>query len=159
MSILSLQLIPTSEYFTAWFKLDEEGNQPINENFSNLGYGALYIVQNMGTLLLVVIAPVVWYCACFCWMHLWEGSSQKYRYNKIRNFLFFNGTFSFFNETFLIVSFCCAISTFYFKFNTPGNILNSFLTLGFGAILIVFPFVITAYYTRPIVVKSLLKGD
>ena len=26
MSILSLQLIPTSEYFTAWFKLDEEGN-------------------------------------------------------------------------------------------------------------------------------------
>ncbi len=159
MSILSLQLIPTSDYFSAWFKLDEEGNQPINDNFDNLGYSSLYIIQNMGTLLLVMVAPVVWYLACFCLMYLWEGSSQKYRYGKIRNFLFFNGTFSFFNETFLIVSLCCAISTFYFRFNTLGNVFNSFLTLGFGAILIVFPLVVTVYYTRPKVLKLFLKGD
>jgi hypothetical protein len=152
-------LIPTSDYFTAWFKLDDEGNQPVNDNFDNLGYSALYLIQNMGTLLLVIVAPVVWYCACFCWMHLWEGNTQKFRYDQIRNFLFFNGTFSFFNETFLIVSFCCAIATFYFRFNTPGNIFNSFLTLGFAAILIVFPVVVTVYYTKPKVLKLLLKGD
>ena len=131
----------------------------MNDNFDNLGYSALYLIQNMGTLLLVVVAPVVWYCACFCLMHLWEGNTQKVRYDKIRNFLFFNGTFSFFNETFLILSFCCAIGAFYFRFNTPGNIFNSFLTLGFAAILIIFPVVVVVYYTRPKVLKLLLKGD
>lgn len=152
-------MIPTSDYFTAWFKLDDEGNQPINDNFNNLGYNALYIIQNMGTLLLVMIAPLVWYSVNLCLTFLWESNTNKFRYEQIRNFLFFNGTFSFFNETFFIVSFCCVISTFYFRWDTPGNVLNSFLTLGFGAILIGFPFVVYLYYTRQNVIESLLEGD
>lgn len=131
----------------------------MNDNFDNLGYSALYLIQNMGNLLLVIVAPIVWYVACFCLMYLSTSNTHKFRYDRIRNFLFFNGTFSFFNETFLIVSFCCSIGTFYFRFNTPGNIFNSFLTLGFTAILIVFPVVVVVYYTKQKVLKLLLKGD
>lgn len=44
MNIISLDLVPTTKYFNDWFQLDENGNNPLNENFSNYGYGALYVI-------------------------------------------------------------------------------------------------------------------
>jgi len=59
MNIISFQLIPTSDYFTRWFKLDDEGNTALNYNFKSMGYGALYFLQNTGTLVLVMVLPFI----------------------------------------------------------------------------------------------------
>ncbi len=44
MNIISLDLVPTTNYFNYWLKLDENGNNPLNDNFNNYGYGALYVI-------------------------------------------------------------------------------------------------------------------
>jgi hypothetical protein len=113
----------------------------------------------MGTLVLVMIAPVVWLFINLCFLVLWEGDSVRSRYEVIRNYLFFNGTFTFFNETYIVLLTCCTIGTLYLKWDTPGNFLNSSLALVLGGILVLYPIVIAIFYSRPFIYKKILSGD
>ena len=159
MTVISFQLLPTQEYFHKWFKLDEEGDSPLNDNFSSLGYQSLYIVQNMGTLVIVMLLPIIQFFAGVILSFLWEGSYTKTLYTKIRNFLFFNGTFSYLNETFIVLLTCCCIGTIYLRFDTLGNAINSILVIVLVVILICFPFVVALIYGRADVYKKIISGQ
>jgi hypothetical protein len=60
--------------------------------------------------------------------------------------MFFNNWIGFFNETYLFLGVCVAINTFYFCFDSFGNVTNSLFTLLFGIIILMFPFFTFIFY-------------
>lgn len=158
MNIISLNLLPTTNYFNDWFKLDDSGNNPLNENFNNLGYGALYVIQNMGTLCLVMLAPIVGLVVSYIFAVSFEGSIKD-KFNALYNFVFFDGTIAFLNETYILLGVSCALNTYYLYWNTCGNVLNSVISVVLGTILVLFPVFVTIFYNSLSVFRKIAQGD
>ena len=62
--------------------------------------------------------------------------------------LFFNKTFEFINETYLILLMSSALNVHYLHWNTPGNITNSLLTVLILAVVLTFPVVVGILYSN-----------
>jgi len=62
--------------------------------------------------------------------------------------LFFNKTFLFINETYLIMLMGAALNVHYLYWDTPGNITNSLLTVVILAVVLTFPVVVGILYSN-----------
>lgn len=111
-----------------------------------LGYNALYIIQNFGTLCWTIfIAPIGWAVAPLI-VHLLKGefSHLKTRFNRL---MFYNYWIGFINESYLFLTVCAGLNLFNFRWNTYGDAINSFIALFSGSIVIVFPVFVGVFYT------------
>lgn len=62
MQVVTFQFFNFSNFYSEWFKLDEKGNNPFSSQFNLMGYNALYIIQNFGTLCWVIfVTPAIWF--------------------------------------------------------------------------------------------------
>ena len=61
MKLVNFQLIDTNDFYNNLFRLDpdSDGNSPLNSQFELMGYGSLYIIQNIGMLLIWQFTPFV----------------------------------------------------------------------------------------------------
>ncbi len=63
MNVLTFQFYDFGPYYDRWLKLDPAsvGNNPLNNQFNLMGYNALYIVKNFGTLCVTIfLGPLAW---------------------------------------------------------------------------------------------------
>jgi hypothetical protein len=61
MSVLTFQFYDFGKYYDKWLNLDPDsvGNNPLNNQFNLMGYNALYMIKNFGTLCLTIfIGPI-----------------------------------------------------------------------------------------------------
>ncbi len=108
--------------------------QAFNPKFENMGYSTLYIICNFGTLWLALTGLPIAAIIIFGVLRIsrkWPVLQQR-----IFNNIFFDFTLKFVNEAFLIIITGVALNTFYYKWNTFGNAINSFFCT-LGAILLV----------------------
>lgn len=113
----------------------------------------------MGTLVLVMLIPFVLMAASAFLLLLWESNFTKGNFINMRKFLFFNGSFSFLNETYIVLMTCCCLGTYYLRWNTPGNLVNSIFTSTLGCLLLLFPIVLTVIYSKLDTIKMILSRD
>jgi hypothetical protein len=94
-----------------------------------MGYSTLYILCNFGTLWLTLIGlPIV---AIIIFVVLRIINKWPILQQRILNKLFFDYSLKIVNEAFLIIFTGVGLNTFYYKWNSSGNTINSFFcTLG-----------------------------
>ncbi len=112
----------------------------------------------MGTLCLVMLAPIVGLVVSYIFAVSFEGSSRV-KFNALYNFIFFDGPLAFLNETYILLGVSCALNTYYLYWNTAGNVLNSAISVVLGSILILFPVFVTIFYNSESVFTMIALGD
>ncbi len=113
-----------------------------------MGYNALYIIQNFGTLCWTIfIAPMGWiFAPIVIAVCKGEFAHLKVKFNRL---MFFNYWIGFVNETYLFLAVCAALNLYFLQFDTYGDTINSCLTLLFGGVLVLFPFFVGTFYNLP----------
>jgi hypothetical protein len=94
-----------------------------------MGYSSLYILINFGTLWITLTGLPVFFLIIYGLMRISQKCPilQQWILNKI----FFDYTIKFVNEAFFIICVGIALNTFYYKWNTFANVINSIpCTLG-----------------------------
>lgn len=62
--------------------------------------------------------------------------------------MFYNSWISFVSENYLFLSVCAALNVYYFRWDTPGNVLNSLLTVIVGTVLGLYLLFVPCFYLR-----------
>jgi hypothetical protein len=65
----------------------------------------------------------------------------------------------FFYESYLFLGVCVALNTWYFIFNTFGNVFNSLVTICFGSILLILPIFVSIFYNQKKFAASLTSRN
>jgi hypothetical protein len=55
MNIASFNLLPTEKFYNNYFNMIQDDPGALNLSFNTLGYGSIYFMLNMGTLLVVIL--------------------------------------------------------------------------------------------------------
>ena len=146
MDIVQFSLIDMTDAFNNIFKLDHI--EPLNDTFDSYGYSSLYAVQTLGTLtVVIVLVPVLWVLSWFLYMILRGFKDYKAPWHKkFHRFVFFNGTFTFVDESYLLLAMSAVLNSFNLKLDTYGNITNSVFTILLWGVLVGFPFFLFIFY-------------
>ena len=128
--------------------------QPINSNFDTIGYNDLYFMHNIGSISLMILAwPALALSILFMTPCTKVPCMVKLRI-KLKNMIFWNSTVKTITETYTIFVMCVLINTlnvrfsflfFQLKFETPGEITSSSLTIFFGILVILTPLILCVY--------------
>ena len=148
MNVLTFQFYNFSSFYNKVFSLDPDspGSQPLNNQFNMLGYNALYIIQNFGTLCWTIfIAPVGWAVAPII-VHLLNGEFAHLK-TKFSRMMFYNYWIGFINEAYLFLAVCAGLNLFNFRWSTYGDAINTFLALFCGSVIICFPVFVGVFYS------------
>jgi len=135
-----------TDAFNYIFKLDDV--EPLNDTFDSYGYPSLYAVQNLGTVTVsIVLVPVLWVLSWFVYIILLGLKDYKAPWHeKLHSFVFFNGTFTFVDETYLLLAMSAVLNSFYLKLDTYGNITNSVFSLLLWGVIVGFPFFLIRFF-------------
>jgi hypothetical protein len=97
--------------------------------------------------LYIFIVPVVWFVSWSIYFFLLGFKDYRVTwYKNINNFVFFNGTFIFVDEFYLLLAISAALNTFYLRWDTNGDIFNSCCALGMGGVVVLAPFFFLGFY-------------
>jgi hypothetical protein len=160
MNVLTFQFYNFSSFYNKVFGLDPDsvGNNPLNNQFNMLGYNALYIIQNFGTLCWTIfIAPVGWAVAPII-VHLLNGEFAHLK-TKFSRMMFYNYWIGFINEAYLFLAVCAGLNLFNFRWSTYGDAINTFLALFCGSVIICFPVFVGVFYSIQSNYGKILKRD
>ena len=146
MDIVQFSLIDMTDAFNNIFKLDHV--EPLNDTFDSYGYSSLYAVQILGTVtVFIVLVPVLWVLSWFVYMIIRGCKDYKAPWHKkLHRFVFFNGTFTFVDESYLLFAMSAVLNSFYLKLDSYGNITNSVFTILLWGVLVGFPFFLFIFY-------------
>lgn len=146
MEIVQFSLLDVKDLFNKIFKLDHV--EPLNDQFDGYGYSSLYAVQNLGTVtVVIVLVPVLWILSWCVYMILRGFKDYKAPWHKkLHRFVFFNGTFTFIDESYLLLAMSAVLNSFNLKLDTYGNITNSVLTILLWGVVIGFPFFFYSFF-------------
>ena len=72
----------------------------------------------------------------------------------------FNYWIALINETYMFLAVCCGLNLFFYcKWSTYGDAINSLMAIVFSATILLLPFIVAFWYTRPKNYKLILKND
>ena len=130
--------------------LDPEavGNNPLNNQFNLMGYSALYIIKNFGTLCWTIFVGPVLY---LIYKTLFFFFGEKFEEGKIRmeKSMRFNYWIALIDETYLFLAVCCGLNLVYsFRWATAGDAINSLVAICFSAALVVFTVFFATWYPK-----------
>jgi hypothetical protein len=145
LQIAQMSLIDTDNFFDEILQLDV--TEPLSDNWGDLSYKSLYSMRNFGLpltafLMLPLFMGLMMILANYIkhtWIRLIIG--------KFHNFFICNALVLWLYEfyIFLAASFC--MNTFYFKWDTYGNIANSLFTIVSAWICLIFPIFVGYFYS------------
>jgi hypothetical protein len=120
--------------------LDDNGNVPLNPQFSTMGYNALYIIQNFGTLCpTIFIVPLLWLSVVLLYFCVSKARFGAVK-DKYTNLMFCNNWIGFINETYIFLGVCSSLNVVYYnRFDTSGNSFNTIISIFFCAVIVLFP--------------------
>lgn len=87
--------------------------EPLTNQFETLGYGSLYVIQNLGPMILTIAIPFIVGFLLFILTKISANKKLALYKNKLSKMLFFNKTFQFINETYLILLMGAALNVHY----------------------------------------------
>jgi hypothetical protein len=116
LSIVSMSLIDTDDFFKKQLKLDE--TTPYSDNWDLLGYGSLYSIQNFGfSIVWFVVWPFTMWLSVLL-STLIQTKKMQPKLAKMRNFFIFNGPVVWLYENYITLAACCCLNIFYFKWDS-----------------------------------------
>lgn len=153
MQLVTLNFIDTTKFVDKIMKLDHV--DPYTEQFNEVGYGSLYVFQNLGTLAFIIFGAPPLLAIAYLFIKVTKiHYLEKYK-NKIQKFLCYNGTISFLYESILLFSVCGMLNFKHFYWNTFGNSINSLLCVLFMLICAFFPIFFAVFYSSSSVYKQI----
>jgi len=73
--------------------------------------------------------------------------------------MFFNGTFTFLDESYLLLAISAALNTYYFHWDTFGNAFNSLLCVIIGFFVVITPISFFFLFSKQSAVKKIVEKD
>ncbi len=55
MNLASFNLLPTDKFYNQYLNMSKDDPGALNSNFEDQGYGSVYLLQNLGTLLVAIL--------------------------------------------------------------------------------------------------------
>ena len=145
MQIASFDLLPMEKFYDNNF--DMEQTQAINDNFESLGFGSMFLLYNMGSLIIAwlsipVLAIIIFFLQCFnCCI---KRSPRLNRWKtRLETWMFWGHPITVFNESASIIYMCCLVNMQNATFNTTGDRITTVLAICFLIIAMVLPFLFT----------------
>ena len=123
-----------------------------------LGYSSMYIIVNFGMLCWTLFVTPLLYLGTIAFV-AFCGKEYRHLKEKMNQKMFFNNWIQFLNETFIFLGMCVALNFYYFSWDSFGNGLNSFCSVIFGLLIVLFPFFIILYYNLPQSKINITKKD
>ncbi len=152
-------MIDLEDTFNKIFKLDSV--KALNDTFESYGYFSLYAVQNLGTITAAIfILPVLWAVSWSIYIILRGFKDYKAPWHKkLDRFVFFNGTFTSVDESYILLAMSAALNSYYFKWDSYGNIINSIFTVVLWGVIVGAPFFLYNFYRSPARFQKILNRD
>ena len=147
MTIAAFELIPTDIIYEKLFDSDPDDGQPIDMNFSDLGFEHHLLMQNFGTLgffsaMLIPVYMISFVIRCF----------RKYKccgrmYQKLAKKLYWSIVLRTIIESYVIGLICCFVNVMNLDFSREDywTYTNAILTVIIGTLFILFPIIATFY--------------
>lgn len=158
MNIVTMNLIDCTDFFNNFFKLDDDGNTGLSDTFGTFGYGSFYVIQNFGTLTWqLFLLPIIWF-VCKVINYIFKKKFDEMM-QKFDNFMFFNGTFTFLDGEYLLLAISVALNTYYFRWDTFGNAINSLLCAVIGFFVVITPFLFYFLFSKQSAVQKIVNHD
>jgi hypothetical protein len=145
MSLITLQLLDMTNTYTSVLQLPE--GEAYTEQFNILGYNSMFVILNLGTVVLGMTIPIILYVivsSVIKWL-LPKYSTFK---QKITDMLFFDKTFDFINETYILLAMCACLNLRELQWDSYGVIINSLVSVLLLAVTVIFPVFIANFYPR-----------
>ena len=161
MNLINFQYIDFTNFYNTIFRLDpdSEGNTPLNSQFELMGYGARYIVQNFGMLLLTILLPFLARISTVIIVRVMKG---RFAYWKIKAKKWLENRFwiSFLDDTYLFLLVCSFLNLgYYFRWHSGGDAMNCLISLFAAALLAIFPVFVSIFYRSAKNYQLITKGD
>ena len=113
-----------------------------------MGYDALFIIQNFGTLCWTIFFMPTVYAVTPLIIAICRKDFANLRLRSNR-LMFFGYWFGFLNETYLFLAVCVALNLRYLSLGSYGEIINSSLSIFFGLLIAGLPIFAAIFYTIP----------
>jgi hypothetical protein len=152
MSLITLQFWDMNDFFDSLFELDLDV-EPLTDQFETLGYESLYVYKNLGTVVLGIVTPLLLWLAVYTIVGWIVPQFESYK-QRASNMIFWDKTFAFIYETYILLAMCAALNLHYLKWDSWGNIYNSITTLVVLAVIFSFPIVVGVFYSNPTVFRK-----
>lgn len=145
MSLITLQLVDLTDTYTSVLQLPEV--DPYTEQFNTMGYNSMFVILNLGTVVLGMTIPIILFVIVSSVIKWLLPKYNKFK-QKITDQLFFDKTFDFINETYILLAMCACLNLRELHWDSFGVIINSLLSILLLAVTVVFPVFIANFYPR-----------
>jgi hypothetical protein len=109
----------------------------------------MYVLVNLGTVCLGIFCPIILWLIVYIVIEYLLPKYIKFR-QKITHMLFFDKSFLFINETYILLAMYASINFHYYNWDTHGNRVNSLFATLLFAVVVAFPAVIAWIYQSKI---------
>ena len=149
LKIASFDIINLDPYLNKMLRLPE--SQPLNSNFDELGFGSMYFLNNMNSMLV----GFAFYFAMIVLLVLIDPFQDRCGKRKLasvteylRSLLFYNFIVSMMMESYSLMSVCCMISLSDVSFASTGQIVQTVSCFAALAVLLLYPVLILVVLGR-----------
>jgi len=145
--IASFDLIDI-EPFIVW-ALNVNDTGPFNTHFDECGFGSLYFINNMGSMLIgfaIYIVGVIALALLDCCNTKFERAAKMSEY--LRRNLFHNYLIGMMNESYSLLSVCTLISFYHISFASYGDTIQTVTSMFFFAMLFIYPIAVYRILVR-----------
>ena len=149
LKIASFEFVNLSPYINRLLRLEE--SEPLNSNFNELGFGSLYFLNNMNSMLVGFLC----YFLLILLLLLIDPCQERCRKGRLssmtdylRSLLFYNFFISTMTESYSLMSVCCMIGLFSVSFASFGQSVQTVCCLVALASLVVYPVLLIAIQVR-----------
>jgi len=136
--IASFDLINIEPYIVWVLRVNETG--PLTPNFDDCGFGSLYFINNMGSMLIgfaMYIVGIIVLTLLDCCNTKHKRAAQTSEY--LRSNLFHNYIVGMMNESYSLLSVCTLISFYHISFASYGDTIQTVTGMFFFAMLFIYP--------------------
>jgi len=140
--IASFETIPTEAVFEGMLaKLEDvTPSDPQIEKYERLGFGSVWLLPNLGSLLLFVSLYPIMLVVLFIQNLLTECfSSGMHRRDQFRDIVFWNWPINLLRESWIVIALCCLINIRYASWSVQEATLNSTISYAILALICLYP--------------------
>jgi hypothetical protein len=147
LKIASFDFINLDPYINSMLRLEE--SEPLNSNFDALGFGSIYFLNNMNSLLIGFLA-YFGLIAFLMLIDICQGRCEKLSSltEYLRSLLFYNFIISTLTESYSMMSLCCMIGLSKISFASFGETVETVSCLSALSVLIIYPVLILVVLYR-----------
>ena len=116
MNLASFNLLPTDEFYHSYMVMSKDPGA-LNSNFEDQGYGSVYLLQNLGTLLVAILTIPIFVGLYYLMKPFTRCSTRIQKVHlKLKNYLFWSHQIQVIFESYSVICMCALINLKYVSF-------------------------------------------